>query len=76
MKKKLLFLAAFAVFPCFALSVAEGTKSAYQIVVPDGTEHKALDGFVELGGKVIRTAIRKASGAELPLVKESRMIPG
>ena len=76
MKKKLLFLAAFAVLPCFALSVAEGTKSAYQIVVPDETANKTLDGFVELGGKVIRTAIRKASGAELPLVKESGMIPG
>ena len=76
MKKTLLFLAACAVVPCFALSVAEGGKSSYQIVVPDGTGNKALDGFVELGGKVIRTAIRKASGAELPLLKESKMIPG
>ncbi|MBE6385971.1 MAG: DUF4838 domain-containing protein [Lentisphaerae bacterium] len=58
------------------LVIADGKTSAYQIVVPESSGNKRLDHFVTLGGKVLRTAVRKASGAELPLVTETKKIPG
>ena len=78
MKKAFLFL--MLVFGCGLrageLVVADGGKSDYQIVVPDRLPNKSLDSFVVLGGKLIQTAIRKASGAEVPLVRESERKAG
>ena len=76
MKKLFLLLLLGFCVSGFSLTIAEGKKSSYQIVVPDATADKNLDGFVELGGKLICSAVRKAAGAEVPLVKESRMIKG
>jgi hypothetical protein len=58
------------------LVIADGKRSDYQIVVPESSGNKRLDHFVTLGGKVLRTAIRKTSGAELPLVTETKKLPG
>ena len=73
-----LLLAAGACFAAAAgeIVIADGEKSGYQIVVPDPAGNRALDDYVALGGKVIRTAVKKASGAEVPLVTESKKIPG
>ena len=50
--------------PAGELVVAENGKSPYQVVVPEPTGNTALDDYVALGGKVIRTAVKKkASGA-------------
>ena len=79
MKKTLLVLAALCgitFVPAGELVIADGGKSPYQIVVPEPTGNRALDDYVALGGKVIRTAIKKASGADVPLVTESKKIPG
>ena len=60
-----------------ALTVADGKTSDYQIVIPDaGNAEDYLNEHIALGGKVIQTAIRKASGAVLPLVRESAKLPG
>ncbi len=65
MKKTLLIPAALCgIFPGLAgLTVAESGKSPYQIVVPEPTGDKTLDDCAAFGSKVIRTAIKKASGA-------------
>ena len=65
-----------ALLPLQAVVIVENGKSDYQIVVPESCGNKRLDHFVHLGGKVIRTAVRKATGVELPLVTESRRIAG
>ena len=59
-----------------AVIVADKGKSDYQIVVPESCGDKTLDEYVTLGGKVIQTAVFKAAGVKLPLVTESKMIPG
>ena len=73
-----LLVAAAACFAAAAgeLVIAEKGLSPYQIVVPEPTGNKSLDDYVALGGKVIRTATRKASGADVPLVTEAKKIPG
>ncbi len=76
MKHFFLSLMLWAALPGFALTVAEGSRSNYQIVVPDGSGDSQLDKYIELGGKVISTAVYKASGAKIPVVKESKMVPG
>ncbi len=79
MKKNLLLLLLAGVGFSLAaadLTIAAGKKSDYQIVVPESCGNKTLDQYVTLGGKVIRTALKKAAGVELPLVTESKMIPG
>ena len=58
------------------LTVADGKKSDYQIVIPESCGNAQVDGYVALGGKVIQTALRKATGASVPLVTESKKIPG
>ena len=77
--KKTLFLA-LTVLCCAwaqaAVVVADNGKSAYQIVVPETSGDKTLDDYVTLGGKVIQTAIFKAAGVKVPLMTESKMIPG
>ena len=76
MKRIALFLVLWITLPGFGLTVAEKGKSNYQIVVPDSSGDFHLDGYVELGGKVIKTAVFKAAGARISVVKESQMIPG
>ena len=78
MKKFLLIAACCALFPLRGadLLIADGGKSSYQIVVPDPCGDPGLDKFVSLGGELLRHTIRKASGAEVPLVGESKRIPG
>ena len=71
------FCLLFAAAACFAatageLVVAEGGKSPYQIVVPEPTGNKTLDDYVALGGKVIRTAVKKASGAVVTVTLRGR----
>lgn len=58
------------------LTVADGKKSEYQIVVPESSGNKTLDKYVTLGGQVIQTALRKATGASVPVVTESKKISG
>ena len=72
----LLLAAGGALLTAADLTVAEKGRSDYQIVVPESTGNARLDHFVTLGGKVLRTAIRKASGAEVPLVTESKKLYG
>jgi|GEM_PF-4986577 len=74
MKKTLLIPAALCgIFSGLAgLTVAESGKSPYQIVVPEPAGNKALDDYVALGGKVIRTAVKKASGAVVTVTLPGR----
>ena len=72
----LLFLAAATVLSAADLVIAEKGRSDYQIVVPESTGNQRLDHFVTLGGKFLQTAIRKSTGAEVPLVTESKRLPG
>ena len=58
------------------LTVADKGKSDYQIVVPDPGTDKTLDKYVTLGGEVIKTALKKAAGVDVPLVTESKKLPG
>lgn len=77
MKKLVLFLLLLGGASLSALTVADGGKSDYQIVVPDPVAgEKFLHNYISLGGQLIQSSIRKASGAELPLVTESKKIPG
>ena len=64
--------------PCFSeeLVIADKHSSNYQIVLPDNVGDEDLLKFVSLGGRLIQNAIKNASGAELPLVGESRMAAG
>ena len=72
----LLFLAAATVLSAADLVIAEKGRSDYQIVVPESTGNQRLDHFVTLGGKFLQTAIRNSTGAEVPLVTESKRLPG
>ena len=79
MKRILFFLVSALCFSASAreLIIAEKNgRSAWQIVVPDPAGNKALDDYVALGGRVIRTAVKKASGVTLSLVTESRKKEG
>ena len=58
------------------LTIAAGKKSAYQIVVPESCGNKTLDKYITLGGELIQSALFKASGVKVPLVTESKKIPG
>ena len=79
MKKSILFLLFAGVALALHgadLTIAAGKNSNYQIVVPESCGNTTLDKYVALGGQVIQTAIRKATGAQLPLVTESKKLPG
>ena len=80
MMKKLFFAALLSagtsLWAAADLIIAEKGISGYQIVIPEGSGNKRLDHFVALGGKVLRTAIHKAAGVQIPLVTESKRIPG
>lgn len=76
MKLVVILLAALAALNAGALEIVKNKRSDYQIVIPDKTGNKSLDDFIALGGKVLRTAIKKSTGVELPLAEESKMIPG
>lgn len=69
-------LAAAVALQAADLTIAAGKRSDYQIVVPETSGNKTLDDYVTLGGKVIKTALRKAAGVDVPLLTESKMIPG
>ena len=71
-----LVLAGVSLLTAADLIIAEKGISGYQIVIPEGSGNKRLDHFVTLGGKVLRTAIHKAAGVQIPLVTESKRIPG
>ncbi|NLF92695.1 MAG: DUF4838 domain-containing protein [Oligosphaeraceae bacterium] len=58
------------------LIIAQSNHTDYQIVVPDAVGDEQLQAYVELGGKVLQTAIRKAAGASAPLVREVDCVPG
>ncbi|MCQ2403947.1 MAG: DUF4838 domain-containing protein [Lentisphaeria bacterium] len=64
--------------PCFSadLVIAENHSSNYQIVLPDDVGDAALLKYVDLGGKLIQSAVEKAAGAQLPLVRESQKEAG
>ncbi len=78
MKKSILLLLTVCccVWAQAAVIVADKGKSDYQIVVPESCGDKTLDEYVTLGGKVIQTAVFKAAGVKLPLVTESKKLPG
>jgi len=77
MKRLFLLFVLFAAASVMAeLVIAEKGGSPYQIVVPESGGNARLDHFVRLGGSVLRTALRKAAGAEVPLVTESKKLPG
>ena len=78
MKKCILLMAAVlcAAAGAAELVIAEKGKSDYQIVVPDPGTNKTLDKYVALGGEVIQTALKKAAGVDVPLVTESKKLPG
>ena len=74
MKKYLSIAVAALFFPALGaapLTVADGKQSGYTVVIPDGTGDRQMDGFIALAGELVRTCIRKASGAELKLVRET-----
>ena len=69
----------FTAFACCCgaeLLIADGKKSPYQIVVQDPAGSAGVDKYVFLGGELLKETIFKATGATLPLVRESRSIPG
>ncbi|MBR2372876.1 MAG: DUF4838 domain-containing protein, partial [Lentisphaeria bacterium] len=78
MKYIFILSALFVFFPLISaeLVIADKGMSEYQIVIPDQHRDKLFDKYIALGGNVIRTAVRKASGAELPVRRESVKIPG
>jgi len=51
--------------------IAESGRSDYRVVVPDNIDDQMLERYITLAGEVICTAVRKASGADLPLLRES-----
>lgn len=53
------------------LTIADGQKSVYTVVVPDTSGDTSLDKYVTLAGEVIQHTVKKASGAQMKLVKES-----
>ena len=74
MKKVLFFL--WTAVCALALSaagvtIADGRKSVYTVVVPDTSGDTALDKYVTLAGEVIQHTVKQASGAQMKLVKES-----
>ena len=73
--KKFIFclVTAFCVLSLAAanITVADGKKSAYTVVLPDTSGDKYLNIYVDLAGEMIKSVIQKASGAQLKLVKES-----
>ena len=72
----LLCLTLLQIVPAAELIIADGKESSYQIVIPDCHQDKFFDEHISLGGKVIRTAVLKASGAMLPICRESAKLPG
>jgi len=70
------FVAAFSLCRGADLLISDGGGSAYQIVVQDPGDSAGLDEFVFLGGKLLQHTIFRATGAKLPLVRESERIPG
>ncbi len=55
------------------LTIADGQKSNYQIVIPDEVPNEAIAGFIRQSAELLRQCIKRASGAGLPVVKESAM---
>jgi len=55
------------------LAVSERNKSDYQVVIPDDSTDKQLDRFIKEEGELLCKCVKQASGAALPLVKESAM---
>ena len=53
------------------ITIADGKKSNYTVVLPDTSGDKYLNIYVDLAGEMIKSVIQKASGAQLKLVKES-----
>ena len=53
------------------ITIADGAKSAYTIVIPDGSGDKYIDNYIKLGGEFIQHTVKKATGARLQIVKES-----
>jgi hypothetical protein len=53
------------------LEITAGGKSNYQIVIPDETTDKQIDFFLQTDAALLQKCIRQASGATLPIVKES-----
>jgi hypothetical protein len=72
----LVILSACCLVQAAELVIARHNHTDYQIVVPDSVGDEQLQVYVELGGKVIQTAIRKAAGASAPLVREADSVPG
>ncbi|MCQ2397213.1 MAG: DUF4838 domain-containing protein [Lentisphaeria bacterium] len=61
-------------FPLFSaeLVIADKHSSNYQIVIPDDVGDAPLQRYVTVAGTFIQSAIQNASGAEIPLVRESQ----
>ncbi len=77
MKNLLLFLAGIAVI-CHGYSAAPVTlfkdgKSQFQIVLPDHYDNPGIGIYLKEAAQRLQDAIREASGAELPIVSESKM---
>ena len=70
----LLFALLCLALPCFSadLVIAENKSSNYQIVFPDELASQHLLQYVSLGAELIRVGIKNASGADVPLVRESQ----
>lgn len=80
MKEKLLLLAVLGLsaIHLFAeksetLDLVKNGKSAYQIVIPDKTSDKVLDGFIIKAAKMLQSCVKESTGAELPVLNESKI---
>ena len=91
MKKSLLVLCGALLFVCGCVSpkndrgvsssaaspvvIAEKGKSAFSIVLPAG-EDRMVQKYLRESAVALRNAIREATGAELPVIREKEMAPG
>ncbi|MBR3709085.1 MAG: DUF4838 domain-containing protein, partial [Lentisphaeria bacterium] len=74
MKKMLM---SFLLLGAFGLSaaelvLAEGKKTPYCIVIPAQSADKGMDNFNRRAAEMLAGVIRKSSGAQIPIVQESR----
>ncbi len=78
MKRLVTLLAAMLLLSGFAadLTIAEGKKSNYQIVIPDEGASEIMAGFIRQSADLLSQCIKRASGVTIPVVKESAMDAG
>ncbi len=78
MKNLIFLLAAMLLLPGITadLIIADGKISSYQIVIPDEGQNEAMTKFLQQSANLLNQCIKRASGANVPVVKESAIVAG